>query len=99
MSKSILQPDRSRCYLCGGFECGDHLDKHHVFGGANRPLSEKYGLYVYLHHGSCHIFGKYAAHNDENTMLSLRQSAQKTAMDTYGWAEEDFRRIFGKNYL
>lgn len=40
--KSILQDENDkRCFLCGGygaFEC------HHIFGGAYRKKSEKYGL-------------------------------------------------------
>ena len=31
--------------MCGGFENGDPLDEHHIYGGnPNRKLSEKYGV-------------------------------------------------------
>ena len=31
------------CWLCGRNGASDPLDAHHIFGGANRKLSEKYG--------------------------------------------------------
>ena len=48
------------CWLCGRNGTAEPLDKHHIFGGAYRKKSEKYGLTVYLCHGSCHIFGEKA---------------------------------------
>ena len=47
MSKSILQEDDEICFLCGGWGA---CEWHHIFGGANRKLSEKYGLKVRVHH-------------------------------------------------
>lgn len=44
--KSILQTEK-RSYLSGDTRW---LEKHHIFGGANRKLSEKYGLWVWLTH-------------------------------------------------
>lgn len=100
MSKSILQTDRSRCYLCGQPpEYFDPLDKHHVFGGALRKKSEKYGLTVYLHHHKCHIFGEQAVHRDAARNRALKKAAQVAAMKRYGWSVEDFRREFYKNYI
>lgn len=88
------------CWLCGKNGCCDPLDKHHIFGGrAFRPKSEKYGLYVYLCHNSCHIFGKEAVHQNKDTMLKLKQYGQRKAMEENGWSVEDFIREFGRNYL
>lgn len=39
------------CWLCGRNGTAEPLDKHHIFGGAYRKKSEKYGLTVYLCHG------------------------------------------------
>ena len=33
------------CFLCGNYE---QLEEHHIFGGARRPISTKYGLTVQL---------------------------------------------------
>ena len=75
------------------------LDEHHVFGGANRKKSEKYGLKVYLHHSSCHIFGKNSVHVNAKVDRAIKRIAQKRAMKHYGWTTEEFIKIFGKNYL
>lgn len=99
MAKSIIQADKSRCYLCGLNNYFEPLDEHHVYGGANRKLSEKYGLKVYLHHSRCHIFAKTAVHQNAAINNALKAKVQKIAMEHYGWTEDDFRKIFGKSYL
>lgn len=97
--KSILQEDPTRCYICGGYANGDPLDKHHVFGGAMRSKSEKYGLTVYLHHNKCHIFGENSVHQNARINRALKAQTQQKAMQYYGWTIEDFIREFYKNYL
>ena len=87
------------CWLCGRNGSADPLDKHHLFGAANRDKSERYGLYVYLCHSRCHIFGGDAAHRNPETMQQLHEYGQRKAMREQGWSVEDFRREFGKNYL
>jgi len=99
MAKSIIQEDKTRCYLCGMNTYFEPLDEHHVYGGANRKLSEKYGLKVYLHHNRCHIFAKTAVHQNVEVNNALKAKVQKIAMEHYGWEVEDFIKIFGKNYL
>jgi hypothetical protein len=96
---SILQKDRTICFLCRRNPCGDPLDKHHCFFGAMRSKSEKYGLTVYLHHNTCHIFGKNAVHKNARINKRLQAYAQKKAMQVYGWSVDDFRSIFRKNHL
>lgn len=88
-----------RCWLCGGYDGYDPLDRHHIFGGPFRKKSEKYGLVVYLHHHDCHIFGQDAVHNNRKNMLALRRYGQQLAMEQNGWSVEDYIREFGKNYL
>ncbi len=109
MSKSIIQEEKE-CYICNNFNfpkaqlisyknCVMGIEKHHIFfGSANRKLSEKYGLTVYL----CtehHRVGKYAVHRNINTDLMLKQMAQKIFMKKKDKTIEDFIKIFGKNYL
>lgn len=96
---SILQENKTHCFLCGQNPCGDPLDKHHIYGGANRNKSEKYGLFVFIHHNKCHIFGKMSVHQNAEINNALKARAQKAAMEYYGWTVDDFRNIFGKNYL
>ncbi len=87
------------CWLCGRNGTAEPLDRHHIFGGANRKKSEKYGLTAWLCHGSCHIFGERAAHRCAETRGALQEYGQRLAMERQGWTREEFARQFGKNYL
>lgn len=92
--------DERRCFLCGRNGASDPLDLHHIFPGAYRKKSEKYGLVVYLCHNRCHIFAaKTAVHQNEGQMRWLKRYGQLRAMREQGWTEDDFRREFGKSYL
>ena len=88
-----------KCFLCGRNGAGDPLDKHHIFGGAYRSKSEKYGLYVYLCHNRCHIYGKMSVHQNQKTMRQLKRYGQLKAMKENGWSTDDFIREFGKSYI
>lgn len=99
MAKSIIQEDRTHCFICGMNANLEPLDEHHCFGGANRKKSEKYGLKVYIHHSKCHIFGENSVHQNAEVDRALKTVVQKIAMRHYGWTIEEFRSIFGKNYI
>ena len=88
------------CFLCGKNGSTDSLDKHHIFGGDNRDKSEEDGLFVYLCHHNCHIFGKYAAHRSGKTAQFLHEFGE------IAWLKQDTKRTvkdfisrYGKNYL
>ena len=74
------------------------MEEHHVFGGARRKKSEKYGLVVDLCH-ACHNEPPRGAHYNKDTALYLHQWGQCKAMQEQGWSTNDFIREFGKNYL
>lgn len=97
--ESIIQKDRSHCFICGMNTNLEPLDCHHVYGASNRKNSEKYGLKVYIHHNKCHIFEKNSVHQNAEVNRALQAMVQKRAMRHYGWTIEDFRKIFGKNYI
>lgn len=99
MANSILQKNRSKCFICKQNANGDPLDKHHVFPGPLRSKSEQYGLTVYIHHNKCHIFGEHAVHRDAEVCRQLQAHAQKKAMAQYGWDTQTFITNFYKNYL
>lgn len=92
-----------RCYLCmkydNNFSTHEVLQEHHViYGTANRKLSEKYGLKVYLcvaHHlaSGC----KDAVHRSKATKEYLCKEAQKCFEEKY--PNLSFLEIFGINYL
>lgn len=93
MAKSILQGEK-RCFLSGRT---DALEKHHIFGGANRRLSEQYGLWVWLNHWH-HNEPPAGAHHNKEVMAYLHREGQKRFEELHG-SREDFMRIFGRNYL
>lgn len=89
--KSIIQSEKY-CFVCGDPHCEDH---HIFFGTANRKLSEKYGLKVWLcpkHHRGT----RDGVHFDREFDLELKRYAQAKFEETY---DEDFQAVFGKSYL
>lgn len=93
---SILQDDLSYCYRCG--RTTGKLDRHEVFSGPYRAKSKGFGLWVMLCHDPCHI-GHGGVHQDAQEGRRIKKKAQRVAMRVYGWTLEDWRRIFGKNYM
>lgn len=93
MTRSILN-NKARCYLCGSSR---YLERHHIFGGANRNLSEEYGLWVYLCF-QCHR-GKNGVHNNYDVMRGLREQGEEAWIDKGFGNQDDFLRKFGRNYL
>ncbi len=89
----------NKCFLCGRNGRGDRLERHHIYGGARRPLSEKYGLVVYLCGERCHRLGKYSAHQNAEIADYLHKYGQEKAMKENKWTVEQFIEVFGKNYL
>lgn len=83
----------NNCFLCGK---GGNLEKHHIFGGANRKNSEKYGLVVKLCH-NCHNEPPNGVHYNYEQMAKLRALGQMKFEETH--THEQFMKIFGRNYL
>ena len=85
--------DEPACYVCG---CTRNLEVHHVMSGyANRKLSDKYHLVLWL--CADHHRGKFGAHNDYILKQRLEKDAQRAFEALYGhrlWME-----TFKKNYL
>lgn len=92
MAKSIISNEK-KCFICG---TRHWLEKHHIFGGANRDKSEKYGLWVYLCH-YCHNEPPSGVHFNKENMNRLRRQGQAVFMRKY--PELDFLKEFGKNYI
>ena len=94
MKKSVVEQNPAEeCYLCGS---RGYLERHHIFGGPNRKLSEKYGLTVHL----CwmdHQDSREGVHYNREKMRKLQKIGQQAVEQTY--PGKDFRQIFGRNYL
>lgn len=86
--KSIMQ-DEKECFVTGAVNC---LDKHHIYGGARRDKSEKYGCWVWLNHD---------VHMDlhsRNQALGFQLKALCQEKFEEQWGHEKFMAVFGKNY-
>lgn len=92
--KSIIQKNKI-CFITGDIY---NLHKHHIFGGANRNLSEKDGLYVYLR-ADYHNMSDKGVHHNRQLDLKLKKIAQKKWQEFYNKTSEDFIKRYGKNYL
>ena len=100
MAKSIIQSDRSYCFLCGRNGNGDRLEEHHIFFGiANKKIADKHGLTVYLCGNRCHRLGEKSVHKNAVICRKLQAYAQKKAMKYYNWTIDDFRSFYGKSYI
>ena len=104
--KSIMPTCKNECYLCGRYISAYARHEHHIFHGtANRKISEREGLKVWLC-PYCHE----ALHDHNEKDLELMQDAQRVweanYIKTYPYenhaeqvAREAFRKLFGKSYI
>lgn len=90
---SVFTDDMDHCYFTGTAP----VERHHIFGGANRKNSEKYGFVVPLR-PDIHPNGVYAGQSAKLIDVKLKTMAQEYFEREYG-TRDDFRRIFGKSYL
>lgn len=97
MAKSIIQSDRTQCFLCGRNGATDPLECHHVMFGPHRKKADADGLTVYLCGSRCHRNGAESVHRNRETDLYLKRMAQ-TAYEKRHVHSEWMRR-YGKNYL
>ena len=92
MTKSIIS-NKYECYLCGK---QIDLERHHIMAGtANRKLSEKYGLWVYLCH-ECHTGADGAQYNSSKG-TALKEAAQRAFELQH--SHEEWMDLFRKNYI
>lgn len=84
----------SCCFFTGRT---DMLERHHLFGGPNRKLSEKYGLKVWLTH-DWHNEPPNGVHHNETNMRILHEYGQQVFEESY--PKLDFCKTFQlPNYL
>lgn len=93
---SILTNDMERCIICGR----TNVNKHEIFFGNKRQLSKAYGLVIPLcqefHHNQ---FENLGIHFDKELDNKWRIKGQKAFMEHYKKTKEEFREIFGVNYI
>lgn len=86
---------KGECHICHRY---GYVERHHVFGGPNRKLSEKYDI-VYTLCPDCHRNGQHAVHRDWKANLALKREGEVKWMEDTGLGVQDFIKVFGKNYL
>lgn len=86
---------QGKCYICGRWA---NLEKHHVYGGARRSISEHYKRVVYLCH-ECHNEPPNGVHHNKTVRLWLQEDMQRKLMKKYNWSVQDFVSRFYKNYI
>ena len=100
ITPSIIQQEQV-CYVS---KRTDNLDPpHHVFGGnANRKLSEKYGIKIWLTrqaHDEWHNSRPNPQYITKEVKAQIKNDIQLKVMEHYGWTLEKFIKIFGESYL
>lgn len=69
--------------------------KHHIFNNvANRPKSEKYGLFIWLSEEQHRYL-----HDHPLEILKLKKIAQATFMEYYNKSTQEFIEIFGRSWM
>ena len=90
---SVFTDDMDSCMFTGN----SPVERHHVFGGANRKRSEKYGFVAPLR-PDLHPNGVFAGQSAKLVDIRLKKMSQEYYEEHYGTREE-FIKEFGKNYL
>lgn len=93
--RSVLTDDMDHCY----FTKSAMVERHHIFGGALRNKSEKYGFVVPLH-PTMHPNGVHFKPTPENKQIDrkLKAMCQKYYEEHIG-THDDWMQEFYKNYL
>lgn len=91
-TKSIMTNDMTKCFLCGSPK---NIEIHHIYSGAFRKKSTKYGMVVPLCH-ECHQ-GTNGVHYNREKMEKLRALGQRKFQEVY--PNIDFLKTFGRNYF
>ena len=91
--KSVLTDDMDHCMYTGSAP----VERHHVFGGANKKRSEKYGFIAPLR-PDLHPNGVFAGQAAKAVDTELKQRCQRYYEEHCG-TRKQFISEFGKSYL
>lgn len=91
--KSVFTDDMDHCIFTGSAP----VERHHIFGGANRKKSEKRDFVVPLR-PDLHPNGVYAGKYAKKIDVHLKKMAQRYYEEHIG-TREDFICEFHRNYL
>lgn len=98
--ESIIQKKNGRCLLCqimdGDTGIKRGLQKHHIYDGPNRQVSEENGFYCYLCRRH-HTDGRDAVHQNASNMRRLQKACQKIYERRH--SRKEFMDLIGRSYL
>lgn len=80
-----------QCEICHRWS---ELDRHHVFGGMKRQMSEKYGAVIFV----CRDCHNNIHHKSPASFLWLKKQWQRRLMEEHEWDVYEFIRVFGRSY-
>lgn len=89
-SRSSIISNSPYCFYCGS----PLVQKHHIFGGGLREVSEENGFWVYL----CmnHHTGRCGVHGHPEKLRELRVMCQKKYLQTHSM--EEWMKLMRRNY-
>lgn len=90
---SVFTDDLDHCMFTGAAP----VERHHVFGGANRKKSERRGFIAPLR-PDLHPNGVFAGKDAKDVDTALKRLSQQYYETHYG-TREQFINEFGRNYL
>lgn len=93
----MLTDDMDRCFIT---RRSDHIERHHIFGGALRNKSEKYGFVVPLT-AEIHPNGAFfnSQKYDRREVDEVLKMACQMYYEEHIGTREEFLQEFGRNYL
>lgn len=91
--KSCIQENTNECYFCGSTR---NLHHHHIFNGSNRHYSEQYKEMCVIRLCARH---HELIHKDQTLDLAIKKKAEQLMLDNLNWTQEDFIKVFHKNYI
>lgn len=98
---SIMDQPLGSCFLCwrlegNGMPAAEGLERHHIYDGPNRMISEENGFTVRLcrrHHRN----GPAAVHRNIKAMRYLQEACQRAYEKDH--TRDEFMALIGRNYL
>ena len=92
---SVFTDDFDTCIITGSTKAsGAVIEKHHIFGAANKKASEKFGFVIPIR-DDWHKVTNYSIHQDMSLNIYWKRKCQEYWLEHYGTREE-FINVFGK---
>lgn len=91
---SVFTDNMDCCIFTGSYD----VERHHIYGGSNRKLSEQYGFVVPLRYDLHPNGARVNPNYGQKVDIKLKQMGQEYFEANYG-SREDFRQLFGRSYL